>query len=94
MAFSVAEDYRKETGDEAPMLVVSTASPYKFAADVAAAIQVPVTDDAFAAAEALEAVTRVPAPDQVAQLRSLPVLHTRICEKDRMGEAVLAGFTE
>ncbi|MBR4359769.1 MAG: threonine synthase [Clostridia bacterium] len=94
VAFSVAEDYRKETGDEAPMLVVSTASPYKFAADVAAAIQVPVTDDAFAAAEALEAVTRVPAPDQVAQLRSLPVLHTRICEKDRMGEAVLAGFTE
>lgn len=92
VAFAVADEFRRATGDGAPLLVVSTASPYKFAADVAAAIHVPVTGDAFAAAEVLEEATGVPAPAQVAQLRALPVLHTRVCEKDKMGEAVLAGF--
>ena len=92
VAFAVAGDYRRETGDHRPLLVVSTASPYKFAADVAAAIGVPVSGDAFSAADALERATGMKAPAQVAELRSLPVLHSRICEKDRMGEAVLAGF--
>ena len=88
----VAEDYRKETGDQSPLLIVSTASPYKFAADVASALHVAVSGDAFDAAAALEAATRVPAPQAITALRSLPVLHTRVCEKEKMGEAVLAGF--
>ena len=94
VAASVAGDYRRETGDQAPLLIVSTASPYKFAADVAAALNVPVSGDAFDAASALERATQVPAPKAVTELRTLPVLHTRVCEKDRMGEAVLAGFDD
>ena len=39
-----------------------------------------------------EKATGVPAPAQVYELKDLPVLHHRICEKERMGEAVLAGF--
>ena len=34
VAVSAAAQYRKETGDSRPMIVASTASPYKFAADV------------------------------------------------------------
>ncbi|MBR1586263.1 MAG: threonine synthase [Clostridia bacterium] len=94
VAEAVARDYRQETGDPAPLLIVSTASPYKFAADVAQAVGCPVSGDAFDAAQELEAFTQVKAPRQVAELKSLPVLHTRICEKDRMGEAVLAGFDD
>ena len=92
VAMGVLEDYRKETGDPTPILTVSTASPYKFSADVAKALGVPVSGDAFDAAAALENATGVPAPMAVKELSSLPVLHTRVCEKDRMGEAVLQGF--
>ena len=89
---AVADAYRQETGDRTPLLIVSTASPYKFAGDVARAIGVPVSGDAFDAALELEAATGVRAPKQVSELKTLPVLHSRVCEKDAMGEAVLAGF--
>ena len=92
VAMGVLEDYRRETGDPTPILTVSTASPYKFSADVATALDVPVSGDAFDAAAALEKATGVPAPQAVKELSSLPVRHTRVCEKDRMGEAVLQGF--
>ena len=92
VAAAVAGDYRKETGDGAPLLIVSTASPYKFAADVAKGIGVEVQGDAFSAAEALENATGVPAPKAIKSLKSMPALHTRVCDKDKMGEAVLAGF--
>ena len=92
VAVSVAGDYVRASGDEGPMLIVSTASPYKFAADVAQALDIPVEGDAFQAAEALEKATGLIAPVQVAELKGLPVLHNRICEKEQMGEAVLAGF--
>ena len=94
VAASVALDYRQETGDDAPLLIVSTASPYKFAADVAEALGVSVAGDAFDAAAALEGFTGVPAPKAITELRTLPVLHSRVCPKDRMGEAVLAGFDD
>ena len=93
VAMDVAEQYRHETGDrETPLLIVSTASPYKFAADVAEAIEIKVEGDAFAAAQALENATGVKAPKAVLALKDMPVLHTRVCDKDKMGEAVLAGF--
>ena len=76
------------------MLIVSTASPYKFAADVAQALSVEVNGDAFAAAQALEAATQVKAPKAVLALKDMPVLHTRVCEKDQMGQAVLEGFSD
>lgn len=92
VGLSVADAYRTETGDGATLLIVSTASPYKFAGDVAKALGLIVPADAFGAAEVLEKETGVQAPAQVAALRSLPVLHTRVCEKDEMGDAVLAGY--
>ena len=92
VAAAVADDFRAETGDQAPLLIVSTASPYKFAADVASAIGANVQGDAFDAAQALENATGEKAPQAVLALKTMPVLHTRVCEKDGMGEAVLAGF--
>ena len=94
VAASVAKEYRQETGDMRPMLIVSTASPYKFAADVAASIGVTVQGDAFDAAQALENATQVKAPKAITELKTMPILHTRVCEKDQMGEAVLAGFKD
>ena len=59
---------------------------------MAEAIDVEVQGDAFAAAKALEDATGVKAPKAVLALKDMPVLHTRVCDKDKMGEAVLAGF--
>ena len=92
VAAAVAGDYRRETGDDAPLLIVSTASPYKFAADVAKAIGVTVQGDAFDAGAALESATQAPAPKAITALKSMPVLHTQVCDKDKMGQAVLAAF--
>ena len=94
VAAAVAEDYRQSTGDCIPLLTVATASPYKFAADVASALNIRVEGDAFAAAQALQDATGVLAPPAILALRDMPVLHTRVCEKDGMGEAVLAGFED
>ena len=95
VASRVLSDYRAETGDQTIAVVVSTASPYKFCADVTASLagRDKVRDlDAFACAEELSRLSGTPVPAQVAALRSLPVRHTAVCAKDpeAMAAAVLA----
>ncbi len=95
VAGHVLRQYRQATGDDTPTVVVSTASPYKFAADVLQGVagkEAAEGLDAFAASEELERRTGVPMPEQVRRLRELPVLHTAACEKQDMGAAVLKEF--
>ena len=95
VASHVLREYREKTGDTTPTVIVSTASPYKFAADVLAAIQGNEyirNLDAFTCSELLEHLTGVPVPAQVKELRSLEVRHKAQCEKDGMAEAVLSAF--
>ena len=83
-------EYRKRTGDDTPSVIVSTASPYKFAADVLNALTGDnAGGDPFKASEELEKITGVPMPEQVKSLRDLPVRHTAECFKDKMDKAVL-----
>ena len=49
VAAKVLADYRQETGDAAPAVVVSTASPFKFAADVLTALGKPQAADPLTA---------------------------------------------
>ena len=92
VASNVLRQYRAAKNDATPTVLVSTASPYKFAADVAKAIGVEVQGDAFDAGAALESATGVPAPKAITALKFLPVLHTQVCDKDNMGQAVLDAF--
>ena len=97
VASRVLRDYRARTGDERITVIVSTASPYKFAPDVLAAIQgreAVQNQDAFACSDMLQSLSGLPVPPQVARLRDLPVLHTAVCEKDEksMAAAVLRSF--
>lgn len=92
VASHVLHQYRLETCDPTPTVIVSTASPYKFAGDVLAAVSGEAPEDAFACAEALEKVSGMPVPEQVSALRSLPVRHKATCEKEAMAEAVFAAF--
>lgn len=45
VAASVLDQYRDETGDATPAVIVSTASPFKFAADVCGALKIDAVDD-------------------------------------------------
>ncbi|AOZ71989.1 hypothetical protein BK816_00670 [Boudabousia tangfeifanii] len=78
-----------------PTVVLSTASPYKFAADVLAAIapagepantEIPAADlpaaQAFAALSALEKLTGEAIPPNLAETEKLPILHQRQLPKD------------
>ena len=69
VAFRVAEELRRE----APMVVLSTASPYKFPAAVLEALGEAVPGDAFRQMEKLEALSGIPAPKGLRELRGRPV---------------------
>ncbi len=91
VAAFAARKYLTESGDRTPMLIVATASPYKFAPDVASALFPEKAQglSALACAELLEKETGAPMPPAVRALESLPVLHTRVCDIQEMGDAVL-----
>ena len=92
VASHVLQQYRMQTGDQTAAVIVSTASPYKFAPDVAAALLGAdnVEDlDFFACAKRLEKLSGVPIPPQVAELRDLPVRHTATCAPAEMKAAVM-----
>ncbi len=73
VASKVLADYRKETGDNTPAVVVSTASPFKFAADVLSALG---TDNAGDPLTALSAASGVAVPRPLSNLESRTVRFT------------------
>ncbi|MDR1319939.1 MAG: threonine synthase [Gracilibacteraceae bacterium] len=62
IAWGMAEDYRAASGDETYTIVVSTASPFKFAPAVLAALTETAPAEPWAALAELEQVTGWPAP--------------------------------
>ena len=50
--------------------------------------------DAFECSDMLEKVTGVKVPQQVRELRQLPVRHKQQCEKTKMAEAVMEAFSK
>ena len=87
--WACAEDYRKKTGDTAPMVVLSTASPYKFPAAVLTAIGQSLSGSEFDQMRQLEDVTGVPIPGNLATLAGKPQRHTAVVEKSAMLPFVL-----
>ena len=87
--FAAAEDYRNETGDLTPMVILSTASPYKFPAAVLSAIGGDTGGDEFEQMERLQQMTGVPIPAPLASLKGRKELHTDVIEKEAMSTYVL-----
>lgn len=68
-----------------PRVCLSTASPYKFSADVLAALGANTENmDGFACMDQLEQITGTTAPVQLSSLRNAPELHTDVCDQDKM----------
>ncbi len=87
--WAVAEDYVNQIGDHRPMVVLSTASPYKFPAAVLAAIGGQTDGDEFALMERLNGLTGVAIPKNLAGLKEKPELHKTVIGKDEMLDFVL-----
>ena len=81
----------RETGDTTPTVIVSTASPYKFADAVLQAVTEEKHEiDDFAKVDMLAAVTGAPVPEPIASLRGKQVRFTQSCEVPQMADAVLS----
>lgn len=94
VAWAVAEQYRRETETDRAVVVLSTASPYKFPVAVLEAIGESYDGDEFAAMEKLHAVTGVDIPKNLASLRDKTVRHTDVIEKDQILDYVLQKISE
>ena len=84
-----AQNYVTQTGDNRPMVVLSTASPYKFPAAVLEAIGGDLSGDEFDQMARLEAVTKVPAPKNLSTLKGKAERHLNVIDKDKMLDYVL-----
>lgn len=87
--WAAARRYRVHSGDERPMVVLSTASPYKFSEAVLAALEVPAAGDEFARMEALQELSGVEIPHNLAGLKAKPERHSRVIGKEEMLPFVL-----
>ena len=75
--------------DGTPRILLSTASPFKFPADVLAALGKSTEGmDGFACMDALAELSGIPAPEALSGLRSAAVLHDGVCDVNAMAAFV------
>lgn len=86
VAWHVAEHYESD----APVVVLSTASPYKFPTAVLRAIGGECAKDEFEVMRQLHEMTGVPIPAALAALQSKPVRHRDVIDRVQMQDYVLA----
>jgi threonine synthase len=89
VAASVYNNYRTQTKDTTKTIIASTASPYKFARSVMKAIDPKYEDcSEFELVDELSKISGTDIPYAIEEIKSAPVLHTRVCDKDKMQETV------
>ena len=89
VAMDVTNCFMDYTNNQNPTVVLSTASPYKFAQDVLAAIKGRAPSDAFVAAEKLYEQTALPVPEQISKLKDKQIRFSSVIEKNQTKQAVV-----
>ena len=88
VAYSAALQYRQETHDRAPMIVASTASPFKFAADVYRSLYGECPHDPLTTLDDLSKRAGQPVPYPLAGIGERTVRFTGVCNKEDMWRIV------
>ena len=89
VAAGVYQKYLRDTEDHTPVVIASTASPYKFTRSVMDAVSDRYEGlDDFALVDALSALTGIPVPKAVEEIRTAPVLHDTVVDACEMPETV------
>ena len=87
VGFHAMKKYRETSGDETPNVIIATASPFKFAADVLKSVSHDEkinAGDPFGAMERLAELSGVKIPAPLANLRGEAVKHDTVCEVGEM----------
>ncbi|MGI6239523.1 MAG: threonine synthase [Christensenellales bacterium] len=87
VGYCAAETYRAQTGDTRPLVLLATASPFKFADDVLRALGI-APPDGLAALDRLSDATSVPVPQSLAELSHLPEIHKDVAELSELSRFV------
>ena len=94
VAWNVAQQYKAATGSQRPVVILSTASPYKFPVAVLEAIGGDISGDEFDIMDRLHDMTGVPVPANLSGLREKAVLHTDVIDKEDICKYVLQKVSE
>ena len=86
VAFKVAREYQAASQSHNPLVVLSTASPYKFPRDVLTALGAEAPQSDFAAMDGLKALTNVPVPNSLAALRGQQERFNQVLEPSQIGD--------
>ena len=87
--WAAAETYREKTGSKNAMVVLSTASPYKFSSAVLTAIGGDTQGTEFERMARLHQITGVPIPKPLAELQGKKMRHLDVIAKEEMLSYVL-----
>ena len=91
VAYVVKEKYIKETKDNKPALVVSTASPFKFPRSICNALDIDVENiNDFEVLKKLSESTNNVIPKNLASLENAEILHNEVWDKSQMRDALLS----
>lgn len=88
VAMDALQQYLALTGDKTPSVVVSTASPFKFAPAILPSMEVDFQGDDFQKLEAMEIVSGRTAPAPLKELKSKPARFLDVIEKNAMKQEV------
>ena len=91
VAVKVYKDYVEQTNDRTPVIIDSTASPYKFSSSVLKAIAKDdeLPDDEFEMVELLNKKSNVSVPKPLAALKNKETRFTAVVDSDEMPQYVL-----
>ena len=90
VAATVLNKYRKETGDSTKAVVASTASPFKFTRSVMNAIDGKYDSMGdFELVDELSKIANVAVPNAIEEIRTAPVIHDTVCDKEEMQSVVM-----
>ncbi len=89
VAIHAAEEYVKESGDNRPMVIASTASPYKFANNVYRAVTDQEAVSELDALDELAKATKTEIPYPLAGLAQRKINFTKTVDRTEMAKAVL-----
>ena len=90
VAATVLHKYQEATKDNTKVVVASTASPFKFTRSVMDAIDMKydsMTD--FELVDELSKIANVEVPKAIDEIRTAPVLHDTVCDKEDMKSVVM-----
>ena len=89
VAMGAAMEYKEKEGTENPVVVLSTASPFKFSRPVLEAIGENAEGDEFELLRRLAKVSGLEIPPSLAELETLPERHPGVIPKEKMPDFVL-----